>query len=119
MANVNETLTNVMGIDGTIACALVDWSSGMTLGTMGTGINIEVAAAGNTNVVRAKAEVMKDLGITGGIEDMLITLESQYHLIRILQDHSNLFLYVALDKAKSNLGLARHKLATMENEITI
>ncbi len=119
LANVSETLTNVMSIDGTIACALVDWSSGTTLGTMGNGMDIETAATGNTNVIRAKTDVMKNLNISGIIEDMLITLQSQYHLIRILKNSSNMFLYVALDRSKSNLGMARHKLAEMENEIKI
>ncbi len=119
MANVNETLTNVMAIDGTIACALVDWSSGMTLGTMGSGMDVEVAAAGNTNVIRAKMDVMKSLKISGSIEDILITLEDQYHLIRILKNNTNMFLYVAIDRSKGNLGMARHKLAEMEQNITI
>jgi len=117
MANVQNTLQAIMGIDGALAAALVDWESGLTLGTVGTGINIELAAAGNTNVVRSKLAVMKDLKLKGGIEDILITLTDQYHLIRVLESNPHLFLYVALSRGQANLGMARHKLAAIEHEL--
>lgn len=119
MANINETLSQIMNFDGAVATALVDYKSGMTLGTAGSGINIEMAAAGNTQVVRAKMAVMKDLGIKGGIEDILITLDSQYHLIRFLESNANLFVYVALHREKANLGLARMKLAELEHNLVV
>lgn len=119
MANIQQTLTEIMAFDGALATALVDWQSGMTLGTAGTGINVELAAAGNTNVVRAKLAVMKDLKLRGNIEDILITLEDQYHLLRILKSDPHLFVYVALDRSKANLGLARHRLAALEKELTV
>lgn len=119
MSNINETLSKIMNIEGAIAVALVDWNSGMTLGTMGSGLNIEVAAAGNTNVVRAKLGVMKDLKLKDKIEDILITLSSQYHLIRPLNSNPHLFIYVAFDRGRANLGLARHKLAEAEQELVV
>jgi hypothetical protein len=119
MSSINDTLESIMRMDGSLATALVDWQSGMTLGTAGTGMNIEMAAAGNTNVVRAKMAVMKDTKIKGGIEDILITLEEHYHLIRMLKSRPTLFLYVALDRTKANLGLARLRLAELEKELVI
>ncbi len=119
MANLEETLNEIMSIGGAKAAALVDWESGMTLGTVGSGMDIELAAAGNTNVVRAKLAVMKDLKIKGGIEDILITLTDQYHMIRLLDEHTNLFIYVALDRATSNLGMARHKLSALEKNLDV
>jgi hypothetical protein len=121
MANINDTLAAIMKLDGTIAAALVDWSSGMTLGTIGSNskFDIDIAAAGNTNVVRSKLDVMKDLKLKGAIEDILITLSEQYHLIRPLSSNPNLFIYVALSRAKSNLGLARHKLAEIEKDLSV
>lgn len=120
MASVDQTLHAIMNIEGAIATALVDWDSGLTLGTAGSGIDIDLAAAGNTNVVRAKLAVMKDLGLKGGIEDILITLTGQYHLIRILHDSkASLFLYVVLDRNHSNLGMARHKLAAIESDLNV
>jgi hypothetical protein len=119
MANIKQTLDEIMQLDGAIAAAVVDWQSGMTLGTVGSGMNIEVAAAGNTNVIRAKLEVMKDLKLKGGIEDILITLTDQYHLIRTLGANDNLFIYVAFKRAQANLGLARHKLAEIGSSLAI
>lgn len=119
MANLNETLEEIMKMDGAVAAALVDWESGLTLGTIGNGINIDLAAAGNTNVVRAKLSVMKDLKLKGSIEDILITLSEQYHLIRLLNEHPNLFIYVALNRSNSNLGMARHRLNGIEKNLSI
>ena len=119
MAGINSTLEGIMGIDGVMAAAIVDWTSGMTLGTVGKGVDIDLAAAGNTNVVRAKIAVMKDLKIKGLIEDILITLTDQYHMIRLLSSNSNLFIYVVMNRSQANLGLARHKLAALEKELTI
>ena len=109
-----------MKIDGAIASALVDWESGLTLGTVGSpGFDIEYAASGNTAVVKAKMNVMRHLGIRGPIEDILITLANQYHLIRPLAQHPSLYLYVAIDKDKGNLGLARHRLKTIEESLSV
>ena len=119
MANLENTLNEIMGITGARAAALVDWESGLTLGTIGGGMDIELAAAGNTNVVRAKFGVMKDLGIQGGIEDILITLSDQYHMIRMMDSNPNLFIYLALDRSTANLGMARHQLSKLEKELSI
>ncbi len=121
MAGISDSLSAIMTMDGAIACALADHDSGMTLGTAGGGndFDIELAAAGNTGVVRSKLSVMNSLKIKGGIEDVLITLEKQYHLVRPLKEHSQLFLYVVLDRSKANLALARHKLAAIESDLDV
>ena len=122
VSNIETILKEAMQIDGAIGVALVDYTSGMTLGQSGGAtLNLDVAAAGNTEVVRAKLRTMEALGLHDGIEDILITLSTQYHLIRLLNDRSGLglFLYLALDKSKANLALARHKLANLEKLIEI
>ena len=118
-ANLNACLE----IDGALAVALVDTASGMALATAGNprGIDLNVAAAGNTNVMKAKEKTMKDLGLKDKIEDVLITLTSQYHLIRPLTDASGkgLFIYLVLDKEKANLAMARFKLASIEKSVSV
>ena len=119
MANVTETLSQILAIDGAMACALVDYTSGMTLGTAGSGVNLDVAAAGNTEVLRAKMKVAQALGLSGEIEDMLITLNSQYHILRPLVAYPSLFLYVVIDRAKGNLGMARFKITEVEKNLKV
>jgi predicted regulator of Ras-like GTPase activity (Roadblock/LC7/MglB family) len=117
MATIKETLEGLLTADGAQCAAIVDSSSGMMLGSIGTGVDLEVAAAGNTEVVRAKLKVMRSLGLNDVIEDILITLGRQYHLIRPLTRKEGVFIYYVLDKAKSNLALARRKLADVEKDL--
>ena len=121
MANINKTLEELMKIDGAIGVAIADWDSGLCLGTAGGGarLNIEVAAAGNCQVVKAKMSTMSELGIKGAIQDILITLDDQIHLIRPLRHGENIFLYLAIDKAKGNLAMARHRLTKAEAELSL
>jgi hypothetical protein len=119
MATINQGLQDLMSCDGAVCAALVDSSSGMILGQSGTGVDMEVAAAGNTEVVRAKMKTMRGLGLNDVIEDILITLGKQYHIIRPMARKEGLFLYIVLDKSKSNLALARRKVADVERELTV
>ncbi|MEZ5425715.1 MAG: hypothetical protein R2747_05580 [Pyrinomonadaceae bacterium] len=120
MSNINESLNELSDLDGFVACALVDQQSGMALGTFGNpqDLNLEVAAAGNSEVIRAKNKVMSNLGIKDEIEDILISLGKQYHLIRLLKSHKNLFMYLVTSKS-GNLALARHRLSEIENKIQV
>ncbi len=124
MANVETALKEATtSIEGAIGAALVDYGSGMALGTVGGGkdLDLAVAAAGNTDVVRAKVRTMEMLGLNDDIEDILITLGGQYHLIRLLKGRgtTGFFLYLALDRGRANLAMARHQLKKIENELEV
>jgi hypothetical protein len=108
-----------MDLDGAIGACVADSTSGMVLGKQGSGINLDVAAAGNTEVVRAKMKTMKALGLRDVIEDILITLGGQYHVIRPVADKQGLFIYIALDKSKANLAMARHKTSEVEKTLNV
>ena len=123
MTDMDTALKEAMQIDGAAAVALVDYNSGMALGTLGSSkdFDLSVAAAGNTDVVQAKLRTMEMLKIKEGIEDILITLGTQYHLIRLLTSRSGkgLFLYVVLNKDRANLALARHHLRRIEEDLEV
>ena len=114
---IQDSLEEAMNINGAIGAALVDFTTGMCLGAIGGGgLDLELAAAGNTEVVRAKKQIRDQLGIKESIEDILITLESQYHLIRMSKNSKNIFYYLVLDKAKANLALARMTLKQIDQK---
>jgi hypothetical protein len=122
MMNIDTALKEAMSIAGAVGVALVDYESGMSLGTSGGGewLDLEVAAAGNTEVVRAKLRVMSSLALNDTIEDILITLHRQYHLIRLINTSRNsLFLYLVLDRERANLALARHYLKRIESDLQV
>lgn len=121
MSNIKESLAKIMRTDGALGTCVVDSNSGMMLGQDGNNcpLNLEVAAAGNTEVVRAKRKTMKALNLKDTIEDILITLRGQYHLIRPLAHNDALFIYVVLDKVRGNLAMARHQLAAVEKEMVL
>ena len=117
MATIKQTLDEILELDGAMCAAIVDSTSGMMLGSAGSGVDLEVAAAGNTEVVRAKMKTMRALGLNDLIEDILITLGKQYHIIRPSARKEGVFIYVVLDKARSNLAMARRKIQDVEKEM--
>jgi predicted regulator of Ras-like GTPase activity (Roadblock/LC7/MglB family) len=93
--------------NGFIAASLVDLDSGMTLAIKGsrTEFDLTAASAYNSELVKQKLKIMRTLGLTGTIEDMLITLTDQIHLVKLVGP--NTFLYLAVDRKLSNIALVR------------
>ncbi len=122
MAQLDNVIAELLAIEGANGAAIVDIDSGMALAFGGTpGFDLNVAAAGNSNVVRAKLRTINDLEIKEEIEDVLITLQHQYHLINVLkgQGNSGLFIYLVLNRVTANLALARHKLRAVAAAVTV
>lgn len=110
----NDSYADVMSsaftkIAGFVGSAVADSESGMALATLGGGesLNIELAAAANTEVVKAKRKAIEMLELDEAIEDILITLDSQYHLIRPVESSPEVFVYLAVDRSIANLAIAR------------
>jgi hypothetical protein len=119
MANIKQSLDDLVALDGALCAALVDFTSGMILGQAGAGVDLEVAASGNTEVIRAKMKTMRSLGLNDTIDDVLITLGKQYHILRPTVSHEGLFLYCVLDKGRSNLALARRKVQDVDKNLAM
>lgn len=121
MSNVKETLDQLTSLNGFVGACVVDSGSGMMLGATGSSevVDLEIAAAGNTEVVRAKRQTMKSLNLDDQIEDILITLGKQYHLIRPVGSDLGLFIYLVLDKERSNLAMGRRALGTAESKLVV
>ncbi|GAA0519158.1 hypothetical protein Ade02nite_80190 [Paractinoplanes deccanensis] len=123
MAEMDVALKDALQVSGALAAAVVDQTSGMALGTVGGGkdLDVTVAAAANTEVLRAKLRTMDMLGIRERIEDILVTLDSQYHLLRPVtgRNGQGLFIYLALRREGANLAMARHRLRLIEQALEV
>jgi hypothetical protein len=94
-------------IPGFIAASLVDLDSGMTLGLKSAKPDFDLAAASayNSEMVKQKLKIMKALNIKTSLEDMLITLGDQIHVIKLVTPGT--FIYLAADRANSNIAIVR------------
>jgi hypothetical protein len=118
--SVKEALDELMDIDGAVGAAVVDYENGMTLGTAGgRNLDMELAGAGNTEVVRSERNIIHDLGLDGDIEDFLISLETSYHLIRMCENHEDVFIYLVIDRDKGNLGLSRRSIDKIDERLEL
>ena len=105
---LNEVLEKIsVDANGFIAASLVDLDSGMTLAIKAARSDFDLTAASayNSELVKQKLKIMRTLGLSGAIEDMLITLTDQIHLIKLVG--TNTFLYLAVDRKQSNIALVR------------
>ena len=120
MANIRESLSAIMDIDGAEGAALVDYQSGMTLGTTGGGdIDMELAGAASTEVLRSKNSVIDKLGINDSVNEILVSLDKSYDLTRVFHENSNVFTYVILNREKANLALARMNLQEIDKDLEL
>lgn len=118
---MSTDISKLNDIEGFIGGCLIDCESGLMLASeAGNGsLDLEVAGAANLEVVRAKNAAMKALGLKDHIEDVLISLGEQYHLIRPLASNEEVFVYVALDRKKANLGMARLAVKNIEGKLKV
>lgn len=120
MLDVESALNELMDIDGAIGGAIVDYENGMTLGTIGgRGLDMELAGAGTTEVVRSENDIVHDLNLNEEVQDILISLDNQYHLIRMCERHEDVFIYLVIDRDDGNLGLARREIDQIDEQLEL
>jgi hypothetical protein len=106
---IQETFERVAAdIPGFVAASLVDLESGMTLGakTLRPEFDLTAASAYNSEMVKQKLKIMKALNLRTHLEDMLLTLGDQIHLIKMVSPTA--FVYLAADRSQSNLAIVRN-----------
>lgn len=117
---VQAALDELMNIDGAVGAAVVDYENGMTLGTVGgRNLDMELAGAGTTEVVRSERNIIHDLGLDEQIEDLLVSLSNQYHLVRMCKNHEDVFIYLVINREKGNLGLSRRSIDQIDERLVL
>jgi len=123
MANERALLDAIAKIEtdvnGVIATAAVDLESGMTLASKSNraDFDLTVASAYNSELVKQKLKIMRALNLKATLEDMLLTLSDQFHLIKILPGGTT-FLYLAADRSSTNLAILRNAVNKHCNGLT-
>ena len=103
-----ETIEKIASeMSGFIAASLVDMESGLTLGakSMRSDFDLSVASAYNSELVKQKLKIVRALNLKSTLEDMLLTLSDQIHMIKIISP--SVFLYLAADREATNLAIMR------------
>jgi predicted regulator of Ras-like GTPase activity (Roadblock/LC7/MglB family) len=114
-----DSLLELIDFEGAMSAALVDSDSGMILGRAGNGVEMELAAAGASVMLKARRNTIRTLGLADEIDDLLVTLTTQLHIIRPLSERPTMFLYMVVDRAKSSLAMARFKATEADAKIVL
>ncbi|KUH35233.1 MULTISPECIES: hypothetical protein [Streptomyces] len=144
MPGIDECLVEAMALPGARGAALVDWTSGLALGTIGESPvgDHETSAAEAAELARAAAEYESFTPSTpaaspadaatgagpegdddGGapVEDLIVTTRTGYHVLRFVTTNfdSSLFLHLWLDRTTGNLALARLRLRDLAERLVL
>ena len=105
-------------VPGYIAVAIAEIKTGITYYSDSAvpSFDVELAAAFNLEVVKAKLNAISALGLKSKINDILINLDDQIHIIDI-SDDALYFIYVAVDSSRSNLGMTKALLNKYKKEV--
>jgi len=113
---VDAALDEMMLVDGAVACALLDVDAGLLLGIRDDDVDFDVARAahGYARVLSAQLSAMARLNLDEQVDDVVVTLDHQHHLVRPLRATGQLMLYLVVDRDRTNLGMARYRMAAYD-----
>jgi predicted regulator of Ras-like GTPase activity (Roadblock/LC7/MglB family) len=109
MSTPKQTVQGIMDeLPTLVAVAVVETETGMPLAshTNIADFDIETAAAYNTEVVKSKLKALKALKLNQTLQDILLTLTDQLHLLK-LSPSGDKFIYLAVNSKDTNLAQAR------------
>ncbi|WP_030251551.1 MULTISPECIES: hypothetical protein [unclassified Streptomyces] len=134
MSGIDECLLEAMKLPGARGAAVVDWTSGLALGTAGEspGGDHEVAAAEAAELARIAAEYQSFAPADGSdwsggsgddtpVEDLIVSNRDSYHLLQFVRTtfDSSVFLHLWLGRAEGNLALARIRLRDLAHQLVL
>ncbi|MEG3627731.1 hypothetical protein [Streptomyces poriticola] len=131
MPGIDESLLEAMRVPGARGVSLVDWISGLALGTVGEapGGDAEASAAETAELARLAAEsgTLAPAGRGAAadkeppVEDLIVTTADSYHLLRFVGTpfDSTVLLHLWLDRNDGNLALARIRLAETADRLVL
>jgi len=128
---IDECLLEAMRLPGALGAAVVDWTSGLALGTVGDapGGDHETTAAEAAELARLAAEHRAFAPEAGPdesaqdppVEDLIISNVDTYHVLRFVATSfdSSVFLHLWLARSDGNLALARIRLGEMAGRLVL
>jgi hypothetical protein len=119
---LGQTIEKIISeIPGLITVSIIDINSGMSLASHSANPSFdpEIASAYNAEVVKQKIKAITALRLTGEtIDDILISLTTQIHLLKVLPN-ANYFIYAVASSRDVNLAIARSVLKKYASEISL
>jgi hypothetical protein len=113
-------MSDAANIHGFIGALLVDSESGLVLVAKGDGtINLPAVAAFSVEIVGVMRQHLEASGLNERIEEVLITLSQQIHLIRPVALAPGVLLHVCLDRRAARLGMARVQVKRIEEGLVV
>jgi hypothetical protein len=111
----NALLAPVAEIDGFRLASLVDAATGMVVSSAVSDpddLSLAAVAAGAADIVSVLSRLSSELGADDGLEDVMVTFGSRFHLIRHVRADSAqpVVLLVVLDRSRANLAMARREI---------
>lgn len=121
VGNIVENLARLEEVEGFVAAAVYDISAGTCVATIDPNdeANVAMQAAAHAEVVKAKRTTLENLRLDDHVEDIVITMRREYHLLRVCQRQPHLFFFLVLDRERANLAMARYLLANAQSNVVL
>ncbi|WP_157359809.1 roadblock/LC7 domain-containing protein [Caldimonas brevitalea] len=118
---VARTLSQLMQVEGVLGCCIADMTTGLLLGSEVApdveSLHLELAAASQTEVMKAHRRAARDMGCGERVDEIFVTHGRRHLVLRTVTAHPELFVLAVLDKQRVNLALARYKIMDAEKAL--
>lgn len=119
--NVAGNLSRLEHVSGFLGAALYDIDAQVCLASVDGDVRAQVTTAvgHHADMVLAKRRTLSNLQLDDEIEDIVISLGREYHLLRLCRRQPRLFFFLSLDRSKANLAMARYVLSDVERDMVL